>query len=95
MSRGSHYYIHNGQLFPLLPLSLLSLNCSSSSEDESAWEREEESAVETSEVPESIAQTGECQRNAHHVVGATAHSFLFVFHVHNQAAITIKVNRLI
>lgn len=62
--------------------SLCLFNCSSSSEDESAGEREEESAacdeaaccLETSEVPESNAQTGECQ-SAHRVNGEFAHSF--------------------
>lgn len=64
-------------------LSLCFFNCSSSSEDESAGEREEESAVrnkaaccvETSEVPASNTQTGECQRNGHRMDGGFALSF--------------------
>lgn len=76
-------------------LNLLFLNCSSSSEDESAGEREDESAVETSGVPESNAQTGECHRNTHHVEGAIAHSFPSSFNFENGAVIPIKANTFI
>lgn len=69
------------------------LNCSSSSEDESAGEREEESTVETSEVPESNAQAGECQQNAHHVVRTVALSFPLSFlNLYNGGVITVKAH---